>query len=81
MAGSDSVFARIGRQSLISPSVRNTSVSPSSDTASSNLGKNLGISFDLTYGGTGLGRLSAGITGLIVLGLVGFYIATRAHQA
>ena len=75
------IWARVGRTSLLSPSGVSTSVPASSDTASSNLGKNLGVSFDLTYGGTGVGRLSAGMLGILVVGLVGFYVITRSHQA
>ena len=70
-----SIAGRLGR-----PSLNRTSPRTSADRESANgtAGPYLSASAGAELG---LGRLTAGVGGVIVLGLIAFYLWTRTHQA
>ena len=70
-----SIAGRLGR-----PSLNRTSPRTSADRESANgtAGPYLGASGSAEVG---LGRLTAGVGGVAVVGLILFYMWTRAHQA
>ena len=70
-----SIASRLGR-----PQLNRTSGITGADRESANgtAGPYLGVS---AGGELGLGRLTAGVGGVIVIGLIAFYLWTRTHQA
>ncbi|MBI3936928.1 MAG: hypothetical protein HY323_08120 [Betaproteobacteria bacterium] len=74
MTLSAGIAGRLGR-----PNLNRTSALTSADRESAN--GTAGPWLSAGAGGeVGLGRLSAGVGGMIVIGLVLFYVWTRAHQ-